>query len=245
MMAWVLLAAMLGLVASQISGDRSFPSRFADLIGRTSRRRAIFGWALGTAIFYGWTSVMALLLLRRTDTILSLPWEFERGAAVWGIPLIDADTLRDLGLCLLVGMVLGVGALLLMRRFGRQPIGMAYRSPAAMRESGEWPAAAALALAAGIGEELFFRLALPLLIAMTTGSAGVGFIVSLAVFAVLHRHQGWVGIVATGIVGGLLTLLYLVTGLLWTAMLVHVLIDLNALILRPLMFPRDAAETAS
>jgi membrane protease YdiL (CAAX protease family) len=133
--------------------------------------------------------------------------------------------------------VLGLVALLVLRRIGRTPAGIRYRSPAAMRGPSEWPGAVALSLAAGIGEELFFRLTLPLLVAMVTGSGLAGFAVGLVAFGASHRHQGWVGVLATGIVGVFLAGLYLLTGRLWLAMLVHVVIDLNALVLRPMLFP--------
>ncbi len=243
-LAAILLAVMLLLVAWQLRGGRQFAGRFADLIGRTSRRRAIYGWAAGTAILYGWTSLMALALLGLAGSIVAIPPEFDIAAYAWGIPLLDPDAVGHFGLLLLLGASLGVVALLLMRRYGRRPPGGAYRSPAAIRERGDWAPAATLALAAGIGEELFFRLTLPLLVAIVTGSAAAGFLLSLVLFAALHRYQGWPGIVATGIAGALLTLIYLATGFLWVAMLIHVAIDLNALILRPLLFPLKPDQAA-
>ncbi len=42
--------------------------------------------------------------------------------------------------------------------------------------------AAALSVMAGVTEEAFFRLYLPLLVAMVTGQAGIGFVASLILF---------------------------------------------------------------
>jgi membrane protease YdiL (CAAX protease family) len=238
MPAAVLLAAMLGLVVWNIRNGRGFSAKLADLIGRTSRKRAVFGWAAGTAIYFGWTSAMALVLLNRVDAIVTIPVELQ--AAAWRLGLPGEAAPGDVTWLLLYlcgGLLLGLSALLILRRMGRAPAGIRYRSPAAVRQAGEWPGAVALSLAAGIGEELFFRLTLPLLVAIVTGSGLAGCAVGLVAFGASHRHQGWAGVLATGIVGVFLAGLYLLTGQLWLAMLVHVVIDLNALVLRPMLFP--------
>ena len=92
-----------------------------------------------------------------------------------------------------------------------------------------------LGIAAGIVEELFFRLALPLFATLATGSASLGFALATLLFAGAHRYQGWAGMAFSGVAGALLATLYLATGELWFAMLVHVLLNLNGLVLRPAM----------
>ena len=237
MLAVVLLTVMVALVVANIRNARGFSAKLADLIGRTSRKRAVFGWAAGTAIYFGWTAVMALVLLNRVDAIVTMPVELQ--AAAWRLGLPGEAAPGDvtwLLLCLCSGVAFGLIALLILRRMGRVPAGIRYRSPAAMRQADEWPGAVALSLAAGIGEELFFRLTLPLLVAIVTGSGLAGFAVGLVAFGASHRHQGRAGVLATGLVGAFLTMLYMAIGQLWLAMLVHVVIDLNALVLRPMLF---------
>jgi membrane protease YdiL (CAAX protease family) len=107
-----------------------------------------------------------------------------------------------------------------------------------------WPATV-LALAAGTAEELFYRLYLPLLVALATGSGLAGVIVAAIAFAAMHRYQGWVGVLATLIGAGLLTALYMGTGSLWVPMAVHVLVDLNALVLRPALAARVRVRISS
>ena len=87
----------------------------------------------------------------------------------------------------------------------------------------------------GVTEEAFFRLYLPLLVAMVTGQAGIGFVASLILFGAMHRYQGWVGVLATTALGAVMTGLYLMTGSLWVVMLVHVLVDLNGLVVTPVL----------
>jgi membrane protease YdiL (CAAX protease family) len=148
-----------------------------------------------------------------------------------------------LGGCLLVGIAAGVGILAIRRRLGKRQIGFAYRSPAVARERDERLPATLLALSAGVSEELFFRLTLPLLFALVFGQGALGLALSLAAFAALHRHQGVLGMIAVTLVGAWLTYLYLLTGALWVAILLHVLIDLHALVLRPWLMPAISAPS--
>ncbi|MBS0284247.1 MAG: CPBP family intramembrane metalloprotease [Proteobacteria bacterium] len=90
-----------------------------------------------------------------------------------------------------------------------------------------------LSLVAGVAEELFFRLALPLLVALATGSALAGFILSALLFAAAHRYQGMAGVIATGAMGVAFAALYLASGALWLAIAAHIVVDLNSLVIRP------------
>jgi len=92
-----------------------------------------------------------------------------------------------------------------------------------------------LSINAGVGEELLFRLLLPLLLAMIGLPLWAAFAFAAAVFGVVHCYQGWRGVAATTLFGAAMTLLYLRTGELWLAMLVHALVDINGLIIRPLI----------
>ena len=66
--------------------------------------------------------------------------------------------------------------------------------------------------------------------------------VATMLFGYAHRYQGWRGMAATTIVGSVLTMIYLVSGRLWVAMLVHAAIDLNGLVLRPMLAGRWLAS---
>ncbi|HXF49116.1 MAG TPA: CPBP family intramembrane glutamic endopeptidase [Verrucomicrobiae bacterium] len=50
---------------------------------------------------------------------------------------------------------------------------------------------------------------------------------SLAFFAIAHLYQGWNGVLRTGIVGALITLVVAIFGSLWPAIALHVLLDLG------------------
>ena len=90
-----------------------------------------------------------------------------------------------------------------------------------------------LSLNAGFSEELFFRLALPLLLFQVTGSLAVSFALSILGFGLAHAHYGWKGVLATGAAGALLTLYYLHHGSLLRVMVAHAVIDIVAFFIRP------------
>src|SRR6516162_847841 len=103
------------------------------------------------------------------------------------------------------------------------------------RAPGELPWAAAFALAAGIGEELLMR-GLLFAAALSIGwSVAAVLWWGAVVFGLQHVYQGAGAVVFTAILGGLFGWLYLVTGSLLIPMVVHVLIDLRALVLVPFL----------
>lgn len=174
-----------------------------------------------------------LLLIGRVDAVAWLPAELMAAR----VPLLALATPATFagaaGIGIVTGEILLVAVLLAKRRRGRAmaaPIGGARL---VARHPGELVGAALAAVSAGVGEELFFRLFLPLMMALATGSAIVGMAVGAIAFGLVHWYQGWLGVIATFAVGAVLAGLYLGSGMLWLAMLVHAAIDLNVLVLRP------------
>lgn len=106
------------------------------------------------------------------------------------------------------------------------------------RTAAELPLAALVAINAGVCEELYFRLLLPLLLVLVGVPSVAAFALALGAFALAHRYQGWVGMVATAAIGLLMSVAYLVSGQLWVAIVLHAAIDLNALVLRPIVSGR-------
>ena len=97
---------------------------------------------------------------------------------------------------------------------------------------------ALLSLNAGVVEELLFRLALPALLLGAFGNTLFALVVSALVFGSLHAYQGVVGIIGTMIVGVFLLAIYLATGSILVAIIVHVLIDLRSFVFIPLIVLR-------
>lgn len=90
-----------------------------------------------------------------------------------------------------------------------------------------------LSINAGFSEELFFRILVPILIYITTGSAILAIIASSIWFGLVHYYQGMMGIIVTTIIGALLFLIYLYSGNIWIVMLIHAILDINSLALAP------------
>lgn len=86
---------------------------------------------------------------------------------------------------------------------------------------------ALLSVAAGTGEELAYRGYVIPVLAPLLGVAAAA-LVSTVVFGVMHAYQGTLGIVRTGLMGGVLAWGFIASGSLWPAILAHILIDLVA-----------------
>ena len=90
-----------------------------------------------------------------------------------------------------------------------------------------------VAVSAGIGEELVFRgFGLRLFNHLGVTGALLLFLTSL-VFGLAHIYQGIAGILATAVMGFVLSMAYIISGTLLLPIVIHVLIDLNLLLRRP------------
>ncbi|HSG06963.1 MAG TPA: CPBP family intramembrane glutamic endopeptidase [Longimicrobiales bacterium] len=94
--------------------------------------------------------------------------------------------------------------------------------PRTARERGIF---AVLSLAAGVAEEIAYRGYALTVVATVTG-AGWAAVATSVVFGVLHAYQGWLGVLRTGALGGLLAWGYLASGSLWAPMAAHAILDL-------------------
>ncbi|MBB4608090.1 CPBP family intramembrane glutamic endopeptidase [Sphingomonas yabuuchiae] len=228
--ALLLLAALAGIWWFQ-KGDLGEYRRFSALNDSHSRRMRFRLWLARSALAFLLPVLVGLALLGRSDALVVMPDEFAPVAATMP-PIFDSGEAMQ---GMLIGGAIGglvVGAVLARLR-KRKPLGNI--SALLPRERREVKYAAALSIMAGVTEEAFFRLYLPLLVAMATGQAGIGFVASLILFGAMHRYQGWVGVAATTALGAVMTGLYLMTGSLWVVMLVHVLVDLNGLVVTPVL----------
>lgn len=93
-----------------------------------------------------------------------------------------------------------------------------------------------LAVNAGLSEELFFRVLYPILILNVIGNGFIAIVVAVLLFGIVHLYQGWQGVLATFILGLLFTYAYLVTGNIAMAMILHLLIIFNGLVVQSRRF---------
>lgn len=241
----LLLAAVLALLGWFVRNDRAEYEAFKALT-RTEDRQAMFRrWVLRSFLLFWGASFAVLFAIGRIRTLASPPAEFALLAGRF-------DHQFDPGFVpILIGAVIGgavagavLGGLLSRRRKKPQPKALGDIEPLFPRNRQEARWTALLGANAGVGEELFFRLMLPLLIALVSGSAIFAFASAGLIFGLVHFSQGWIGILATTIVGFVFAALYLATGALWLAILLHALMNLNSLWLRPLLM-RRATQGAS
>ncbi|MFM2353336.1 MAG: hypothetical protein RLZZ608_742 [Actinomycetota bacterium] len=220
------------LVVRAVRKDRREFSRFRRYRSTARRQAMMRRWLIESAVLFGGSSAVVLLLTWPVVTPLL-------GAAQVVPPIA---WLRDalaggLGIGLLIGA--GVGLVLLTWlgvRGARREGGVIMLGDIAAllpRNRPELAWGAALSVNAGIVEELLFRFALPALLVIVTGEPVSAFLLAALVFGALHAYQGWAGVVATTVVGLLFTVLYVASGSIVLAMLVHALFDLRTLVVIP------------
>lgn len=246
----LLLIAVLALLGWFVRKDRAEYARFKALTRTEDRQRAFRRWTGRSLLLFSGTSLLVLLLLGRLDTLIRFPADF----AGLAVRLNEGPDGFGLGFALGMGGALFVGALIgiafrvfLLRRKRspvRPPKVVGDIAPLLPRNRDERKWTALLGSNAGLGEELFFRLMLPLLIVQVSGSVVLAFVAAGLIFGAVHFYQGWIGIVATTLVSFLFAAVYLASGIIWLAVVVHALMNLNSLWLQPLLMERRAgAET--
>ena len=215
--------------------------RLAERFGFAGRSRSALYWfwvAKGAALFVV-PSLIILALLGALPTLAAMPMAFAQAASSMGLSPGAAG--RDpVFLATVVGGLVGgalLGAAIARWRMARRrrPWMLGNLTSVLPARRSDLPAACAVAIGAGVSEELFFRLTLPLLFALLTGSALIGFALSALLFAAAHRYQGVTGMAASTALAAIFTGFYWMTGSLWMTMALHALVDLNGLVVRPLV----------
>ena len=230
----LLLVTIMSLVWF-LKGDLLGYRRIKRLPDTASRQKTYRLWIAKAAIGFVLPAVIGLALLGRLDALVTVPPEFDALRTL--LPSLQGDSRAEL-LGMIGGSALGgliIGAVLATRGNWRILKTIGNVGSLLPRNRPEIAHAAAMSIAAGISEELAFRLFLPLLVALVSGSAFVAFGVAVAAFGAMHLYQGRAGVIATTLVGALMAAVCLMTGELWLAMVLHALIDLNSLVLRPIL----------
>lgn len=233
---WVLVMLVAGTfwIRRDVAEYRHFV-RFEE---STLRQRAYGRWITTSFTLLTFASIVSLWLAGGLDPFDSFPAAFE--------PLQDRLQLPDRPVtpAMLFGVAIGVSINLVLfiviQRWRNRPAAVQAQglSPDGVdaiipRNGRESLCGIALSINAGFSEELFFRLALPLLLFQITGSLSLSFALALLCFGLAHAYQGVRGVLATMLAGGMLTFVYLRTGSLLHVMVLHAAIDIVALFVRP------------
>jgi membrane protease YdiL (CAAX protease family) len=242
MSALLLLLIALGAIAWFQKSGRGAYRRLKTLSDTEFRQRRYRRWIARAALAFALPALIGLALLHRLAALTQLPPEFAPARALLPVVEGSAAALATglLGGAAVGGLIAGILAATRSKRSLLPPFGNV--GTLMPRNRPERAYATAVSVFAGITEELAFRLYLPLLITLVTGSAILAFALAALLFGTMHRYQGWGGVTATTLVGLVMTAVYLVTGALWLAMLLHALVDLNGLVLRSVLHPPAGAK---
>jgi membrane protease YdiL (CAAX protease family) len=232
----ILLALCLVTLAWMARRSLARYAAFKALTETADRQRTFRLSVTWSSLFYGGVPLAILALLGRLGAMLSPPPEFARLIA----SVSAAVPMREMGPILLgevvAAMTIGAAVTAVMAQRGARrlaPIQIGNISPLFPRNGAETVWTALLSLNAGVTEELFFRLMLPLLITQITGDALTAFVLAGAIFGLAHIYQGWLGVVGTTAIALIFTGVYLATGNLFVVMAAHVVLDLYGLVARP------------
>jgi uncharacterized protein len=228
------LVAMWYFVRNDIADYAAF-KLFTETADRQRRYRV---WVLKSFLFFCGTTLACLAILGRLRALTVLPPEFHALSASLQLAigkrqLPGTDFLVGFSAALLMGLVVGTLAMKTAERKSRPAVVLGDIEPLMPRNWPETAHTAVLSLNAGLSEELFFRLLLPLLMTLLIGKALPAFICAAIIFGAIHIYQGAVGVVATTVLGFAFTGLYLWTGDLWIVVCGHALLDLIGLVIRP------------
>lgn len=179
-------------------------------------------------------SIISLVILKRTDALAQIPQAFGAEALRSALSRLQPEIVYGVIITWIVVICLAslMGGRQMKRLAGEGSASLAALLP---RNSGERFWALLISLNAGLSEELFFRLVVPLLLASVTGSAVLAFALSVLLFGLGHAYQGLWGIVTTTILGAMLGFIYLYTGQIFAVIAIHAGIDLWSLVVVPLL----------
>lgn len=236
----ILWLAMLAMgLTFWVVRDAGVYRRFKAVEDTAIRQRFYWRWTGESFFVLTGASLVTLWLLGRLGAWTALPGEFAAlslqlsgggAAARGGAPSGDEMIGFAIGATMGLAVVVFVSWRRLRRMLSPAEGGV---EPLLPRNARERLIAIPLSINAGFSEELFFRLALPLLLVHVTGSVLFAFAAATAAFGLAHAYQGWKGILGTGLVGGLLAFQYLASGSLLKVMIIHAAIDIVAFVLRP------------
>jgi uncharacterized protein len=230
-----LLAALLVALVLLTRRDLRQYAMFKAAQTTAERQRFYLRWTVEGFAFMSGASVIALLLLGRIDALWQFPAELEPSAAAIAAFTADDTPPRGLLAGLVGGAVIGLLAAMgaTWKKRSEAPFVVGDVEALFPRNRAEVLRALPLAVNAGLSEEIFFRLLLPLLFTEATGLPILACALAAAIFGLVHIYQGWAGVVATTLLGLVMTGVYLSTRSLLLVIALHAALDCVHLVIRP------------
>ena len=238
----LILIAVLVYLAVTVWKDTREYSAFKNS-DETPVRIAYFRkWWRKGFFLYTLLPLLILTLLGRGEVLSGVPLELSaaRDSLTGGVGSSSAAVeinLDDLSLPFVLGVLFAfvIGVLfvaVLTKAIGKSGAAGDFEPLLPRNARERWPVLL-LSLNAGVGEEFFFRAMLPLLFVLAGMPPVPALWACAAIFGLVHVYQGWLGVLVTGVLGMGLSYLYLKSDAIWYPMALHVLVNLNALFLRP------------
>lgn len=230
-LAWIIL--MIAGGTWWVRRDIAAFARFGELDDTHARQRVYRSWLVESFVVLSVASVVSLWLAGGLSPFDSFPDGFDRASRLLQSP---ADGRSEDWPSIALGAAAGIAVSVVIQwRRLKAAMAPSPRLDEALvpRNRREAVLAVLLSVNAGFSEELFFRLALPSLLLHATGSLAFALAASTICFGLAHAHYGWKGVLATMGIGGLLMVYYLHHGSLLRVMVIHIAIDVLALLVRP------------
>ena len=236
MLKLLLLVLCVAVMWWFVRNDAAEYAAFKRLTTSADRQRFYRRWVVKSFLTLFGTTIVSLLILRQLQALITLPAEFIPLAARLAarMPLTQVlDKSFLIGFASAAAITGILGGVLLAKKTQTSHAVLGDIEPLMPRNSAETGWAALLSLNAGLSEECFFRLLLPLLLAGLLHSPLLAFVIATILFGLMHFYQGVAGVLMTTLVGVVLAGLYLWTGDLWIAIAAHAGLDLFGLVVRP------------
>lgn len=209
------------------------------------QRRAFYKkWTVRSFFHYSGLTVFLLLMIGRLNAVAVLPGEFSSFSVTIQNNISADNSVINRRFLLMLIVIFIVTSLVsptliaYLTRGNANNLMAGNIQPLLPRNGSEKFWGVVISVNAGISEELFFRLTLPLLLFYILGNAVAAFTAAAILFGLVHLYQGWAGVMFTFVLGIVLTLVYLGTGQLWIVIIAHAAINLNGLILQPFLTAR-------
>ena len=229
-LAILFLAVAAAILGRTLKSDGRKYAAFKAAETTEQRQAYLRRWLLQSFGFYFLFPIVALACLGQLGALIAFPPTFAPLNDTFGVLFDHPQFLIGFA----IAYPLGLAALIVVARRRRKAGVLPEYGALIPRNAAERRWVVLLSLNAGLSEETFFRLFLPLLLTLLVGHPGAVFAGVTALFGLVHRYQGWKGVIGTMVIGGLLAFVYLATQSLALAMAVHAGFNLNALILVPL-----------
>jgi len=240
----LLLVIVVLLMMRAVSRERREYGRFKRLRSTVGRRKVYRRWLRESFFMFGGLS--AIVLLATSQFVAPALADTRSWTPV--AATLDAIT-TPLGTGITIAVVILLVALLVV------PIFLLRNEEEAIptvgdigallpRNRGELGYGAALGINAGLVEELLFRFALPSLLFGILGSGPVSFLIASLLFGLLHLYQGPVGVITSAVLGLVFCAIYVLSGSILLAIVVHALFDLRSLVLIPAVVTKVWRKTA-